>query len=804
MDRFKALLTICLIFAPSLCRAAGRDTLFEIGFEDPSETAGKTSVSAGPGMNINAADYAGGGPNVSGGTGSYRISFTNTGGGSAEWKLKFDGLPGIFTLNSVKFRVKGIIGTESFTAGIRGRSLLASTPVKLANTDWTEISIFSGKVPLESIDEFYISFSSRSPTGHIFLDDLLVTGKKRASAAPAAKQPAVAPAPARLKRQPPQPFSGGPVTVNSLIRSFDRSDSDLRAVSDMLLTASKNDPKDSSKMTDEQFMDLVQQRAFLFFWYECNPKNGITLDRGRCFEKTTHEVGSNASAGFMLTAVCIAESRGWITREQAYERVLATLKFHRDKTKNINGFFYHFVDLKGERAWNCEVSTIDTSLFLAGVVMCMEYFKGTEIEKVAEDIYLRVNWRWTHDSSVSSTAGGTFACMGWTPEAGFRNSDAWNRYCEGLLLTVLELGHPTANIDKAAWHNIRKSVGTYKGFTCVSETGPLFGYQYPHMWIDFRNKNDGWANHFEISVNETLANRQFAVSLSGKRGYYGPDCWGFTACDYPNGYNPFAAPPGPSGEDGTIAPTGPGGSFAFTPYLSLKALRHMYDTYRDRIWGKYGFVDAFNVEQGWFDKDNIGIDQGPILIAIENHRTGLVWKYFMRNKYIQSAFKKIGFVDDLRAAANALPADLSGGEWLLKTGDKGEWSGAGFDDSGWQKVYVPDFWENQLRKNYDGPGWYRKHFRITQETLDSWKNKRITLHIGGVDDEDETYLNGVKIGSASGWNVERVYGIDPKLLSAGADNVLAIRVKDAGEDGGIWIRPVEIGPFISYEFKPFK
>ncbi|MFC2092172.1 glucoamylase family protein, partial [Elusimicrobiota bacterium] len=592
--------------------------------------------------------------------------------------------------------------------------------------------------------------------------------------------------------------------IQKLIRTFTKeSNKDLEDVSNMLLRSSMNDPVSSANISDEEFIDMIQQRLFLFFWYECNPKNGVTLDRGRCFVPTEHKLGSIASVGFMLTAMGIGHARGWITYEQAYERVITTLRFHRDVIENVNGFYYHFLEIDGSRSGDSELSTIDSAIFIAGVLFSMEYFKGTEIEEIGREIYLRVNWRWAHDKGVPNTHGGKFCAMGWNPWGKWSGSDAWERYCEGLLLTVVEMGHPTADIGKSAWYDIRKSRGDYKGFETVSETGPLFCYQYQHLWFDFRNKNDGWANHFQVSVNKTLANRQFAIDLMHQRQGYGPDSWGFTACDHPDGYHPFAGPPGPTGENGTITPAAPGGSVFCTPYFSIRALRYMYDTWRSRIWGKYGFVDAYNIEKDWFAPDNIGIDQGAILLSIENYRSGLVWKYMMKNSYVESAFKKIGFRAEARTAASVKPLDLSGENWLFNTGNEEVWAEHGFDDSNWSRIYVPDKWENQLLKEYNGTAWYRKHFTVTKQQMDLWKDKRLTVHIGGVDDIDTVFINGAKAGTSSGWKEPRVYHIERRLIRTDEDNVIAVKVEDTTGDGGIWIRPVEIGPYLPMDWKPF-
>jgi hypothetical protein len=410
---------------------------------------------------------------------------------------------------------------------------------------------------------------------------------------------------------------------------------------------------DISSWKDEQFLELVQRKAFEFFWFEANPQTGLIKDRANNFAKDEYKISSIASVGFGLTAICIAEKRGWLKHEEAYNRVLTTLKFFREKMKRQYGFFYHFVLMdNGEPIRKSEVSSIDTALFLAGALFCGEFYKGTEVEELARQIYLGVDW-------FKMLNGGTTLSMGYKPahlpDAGFI-PDRWSYYNEAMLLYLLAIGSPTHPIPPETWQEWVRPVRKYKEHTLVCSP-PLFTHQYSHLWIDFRNKHDGIVDYFQNSIEATLANRQFCIDNMDKYKTYGPDSWGLTASDGPSGYRAYGAAPSvfPPPHDGTIAPTAAGGSVMFTPRESISCLKNLYSQYKDKLWGIYGFSDAFNIDKNWFAPDVIGIDQGAIVLSIENYRSGMVWEYFMRNEYIKTAMQKVGFKEGTRRLTWEIP-----------------------------------------------------------------------------------------------------------------------------------------------------
>jgi hypothetical protein len=402
-------------------------------------------------------------------------------------------------------------------------------------------------------------------------------------------------------------------------------------------------------LDDEAFLDLVQRTAFDYFWYETNLANGLIKDRSSDASRS-----SIAAIGFGLSALTVGIDRGWISWEAGRERVLTTLAFLWDSphgpeadATGYKGFYYHFLDMQtGRRMRDSEISTIDTALLLGGVLHVQQYFaqdNATEakIRTLADAIYRRVDWPWMQVRSAK-------ICHGWEPETGFLPYD-WGGYNEAMILYLLALGSPTFPVSPDAWIAWTSSYAwqTHYGQAFVVFP-PLFGHQYSHVWIDFRNIQDAYMraknlDYFENSRRATLANRAYAIANPHGWADYGENVWGLTASDIPSSYRARGAPPAES-DDGTITPTAVGGSFAFTPHESLAALRHIYASYRAQIWGPYGFKDAFNPSVKWFASDYLGIDQGPIVLMIENYRTGRIWNVLRQHAAIQRGLERAGFV----------------------------------------------------------------------------------------------------------------------------------------------------------------
>jgi hypothetical protein len=430
---------------------------------------------------------------------------------------------------------------------------------------------------------------------------------------------------------------------------------------------------------DAAFLDEVQERTFRFFWEQTNAANGLVPDRW-----PTESFSSVAAVGFALPAYAVGVERGWITREQGAERVLTTLRFLWNAPQGPEaagrtghqGFFYHFLRMdSGVRFEQVELSSIDTALLMAGVLFCQQYFdrddaRESEIRALADSLYRRVNWQWMVNNPGRIS-------MGWHPERGFIESE-WHGYDEAMILFILALASPTHPADPSLWETYMSTSrwGEFHGQQYVG-FAPLFGHQYSHIFVDFRGIRDPFiARHgidwFENSRRATLAQRQYAIANPmGWTGYVA-DVWGLTASDGPadtvlavNGtprqfwtYTARGASHTEIRDDGTLVPTAAGGSVPFAPEIAIRALRTMRERY-PQIWGQYGFLDAFNPtfrfdgvrlghgrivpDVGWFDTDYLGIDQGPILLMAENHRSELIWRHLRNSPYITAGLRRAGF-----------------------------------------------------------------------------------------------------------------------------------------------------------------
>ncbi len=442
--------------------------------------------------------------------------------------------------------------------------------------------------------------------------------------------------------------------------------------------------------SDTALLDDLEQRTLAFFWDTTDARSGLAPDRW-----PTPSFCSIAAVGFALSASVIAVGRGQVSHADARERSLSTLRFFRDAPQGpgargmagYHGFFYHFLDMRnGERFADCELSTVDTALLLAGVLHAARFFGSNdaaevEIRRAAETISERVDWRWAQHRPPSISHG-------WTPEQGFIASD-WKGYNEAMLVYLLALGSPRGKrhvVDVDAWAEWTSTYSrgwqTFHGQTHL-HFGPLFGHQYTHCWVDFRGISDAWLrqtasanardahfDYFENSRRATLAQRAYAqANPLGWKGY-GGDIWGITACDGPadvlrpyrgeqRRFYSYAGRGAGGHDDGTLAPTAALASLPFAPEIVLPALRALREQYGAALYGRYGFVDSFNPSfdyldtplkhgkivsgLGWVDTDHLGIDQGPIALMAANHRRDEVWRLMRAEPQLQLGLQRAGF-----------------------------------------------------------------------------------------------------------------------------------------------------------------
>lgn len=421
----------------------------------------------------------------------------------------------------------------------------------------------------------------------------------------------------------------------------------------------------SQQIYDEQSILELQRITFDYFLAYGNKENGLIADNSR-----DDSPASITAVGLALASYPVAVERGYWSRSEAVERTLATLRFFwhspqgtEPDATGYKGFYYHFLDMEaGRRYRGSELSTIDTTFFIGGALTAGQYFdrdtRGEqEIRELADALYRRVDWQW-------ALAGGQLVTMGWYPESGFHEA-SWYGYTEALLLYVLGLASPTHPLPVGSYDAWTETYEwqTHYGIECLY-AAPIFIHQLSHVWIDFRGIQDAYMrqkclDYFQNSRRATYIQQQYAIENPNNYDGYGEWAWGITASDGPGemvkvvdgverrfwGYMARGAPGGP--DDGTLSPWGVVASLPFAPELVLPTIDYLDEHYSFMI-SDYGFKCSFNPtfpggEHGWVSKGYYGLDQGPIVIMIENTLTGLVWRLMRRCPYIASGLQRAGF-----------------------------------------------------------------------------------------------------------------------------------------------------------------
>ncbi|MDD5066273.1 MAG: glucoamylase family protein [bacterium] len=516
-------------------------------------------------------------------------------------------------------------------------------------------------------------------------------------------------------------------------------------------------------MTDQELLLELERLGSDFFWDEASSSTGLIRDRANNepYVVDGNVQASIASTGFGLTVLCVAHSRKWLGYDEVYNRILATLNFFKSSVQGRDGFYYHFVNIHdGSRLSSCELSSIDTTLFIAGALFAGQYFKNTEIESLADELYRKVNWAWMCNNT-------NFVQMGWTPPNNFFS--LWDGFNEDVILDFLAIGSPTyppKNSPKC-WTDMDRPTGTFgtNSFNIIysDPENPLFPIHYPHCWLDMRKIRYNSVNYYTNGIRTAVINRQFSSTNRN------PDhnIWGAAATDNPfGGYSAYGTPPGPGyTNDGTVAPVGAGGSVMFTPLESIRCLRHMYTNYGSTIWGgnvflgKYGFSSYLNARVSKCGGTVIGIDQGAIVLSIENYLSGMVWDVFMQIPYIQTAMKTMGFIAESDISGPSSVNDLA------VYGNRLEWT-APSDNSGKVKRYEIRY---GTRKMINLASW-NDGTELVQFLEPKQAGSRESLMIEGVP-EGNYYLalrSGDEAGNKSLLSnpTEKVviYGISDKLL----------------------------------------
>ena len=419
----------------------------------------------------------------------------------------------------------------------------------------------------------------------------------------------------------------------------------------------------------DQQLQRMQRRGFAYFQHETNPLNGLVLDK-----TAPGWPASVAATGLALASYPVAIERGLMTKQAAVESTLATLRFFWNSPQGpqpdatgYRGFYYHFLDMQtGCRAWDCELSTVDSAFLIAGALTAATYFiadtpEQREIRNLAEALYLRVDWPWAQDGAAT-------ICHGWKPESGFLHH-RWEGYDEALLLYVLALGSPSHALPAdsyAAW------VASYEWKRCYDldylYAGPLFTHQLSHVWIDFRGiqaafMRDKGIDYFENSRRATHVQQRYAIDNPLRFAGYGRNVWGISASDGPGpavlaldgverrflDYEGRGVPYGL--DDGTIAPWAVVASLPFAPDIVMPAIDHFTHALQLHDCNRYGFKSTFNATYpgqpgspcGWVSPFHFGLNLGPIVLMIENYRSGLVWQLTRDCRWIVEGLRRAGF-----------------------------------------------------------------------------------------------------------------------------------------------------------------
>ncbi len=323
---------------------------------------------------------------------------------------------------------------------------------------------------------------------------------------------------------------------------------------------------------DDQFLDNLEHANFLFFWEQANPQTGLIKDRCSVRANDTTLAASMASTGFGLSAICIGEKRGFVSKSDARLRVLNTLSFIWHKLPTHRGFFYHFANINtGERIWDSEVSSVDTAMLLCGILMCRQHFQDKDINQLAHAIFDRVDWTWLSEDT-------TLLSHGWKPESGFIPS-RWDLYCELMMMYLLGLGSQSHPLKSDAWFAWKRTVFEYDGLRYIGSYAPLFVHQYSQAWFDFRGKRDRYADYFKNSIIATDVHRRFCIELNPQFSDFSNALWGITASDSAKGYVVWGGPPAMGPIDGTIAPAAAGGRIPFLPGATMRVLHTIHDHY---------------------------------------------------------------------------------------------------------------------------------------------------------------------------------------------------------------------------------
>lgn len=403
-------------------------------------------------------------------------------------------------------------------------------------------------------------------------------------------------------------------------------------------------------LSDSALLDVVQKQTFRYFWDFAHPVSNLSRERSNEAYDYGSEVVTTGGTGFGIMSVIVATERKWINRDTAAKFLLKMVKF-LSKSDSYHGVFPHW--LNGTTGKTIPFSRkddgadlVETSFLFQGLLSARQYFNGNN--NTEQELRNRINWLWNDVEWNWFTKDEDVLYWHWSPNNGWAMNFAIRGFNECLITYILAASgerYPvTADVYHRGWvqSNFFKNEKEFYGIKLplgFDYGGPLFFSHYSFLGINPKGLKDKYADYWQQNRNHTLINREHCIRNPNKFKGYGENCWGLTASDTYDGYNAFS----PTNDFGTITPTAALSAFPYTPEHSMKALRHFYYNLGDKIWSEYGFVDAFNETKNWYAKSHLAIDQGPIIVMIENHRSGLIWNLLMSCPEVQAGLKKLGF-----------------------------------------------------------------------------------------------------------------------------------------------------------------
>lgn len=399
---------------------------------------------------------------------------------------------------------------------------------------------------------------------------------------------------------------------------------------------------------DDELLTLVQRQTFKYFWDYAHPVSGLARERFGSGETVT-----SGGSGFGLMAILVGIERDFITRQQGFERLNTIVNFlNRPETDKFHGVFPHWLNGTTGKvipfsAKDNGADLIETSFLIQGLLTVQSYFKnGNAAEQamctVIQNLWEKVEWSWFQKNGENKLY------WHWSPNYNWDMNMPITGWNEGLITYVLAASSPTYPISKVVYDEgwarkgAMKNGNQFYGITLPlggSYGGPMFFAHYSFLGLDPQKLSDTYANYWVQNTAHAKINYNYCVANPKGQYGYGADCWGLTASDIPTGYTASS----PTNDVGVIAPTAALASFPYTPEESMRALKYFYYILGDKLWGDYGFKDAFSLKDRWFANSYLAIDQGPIIIMIENYRTGLLWNYFMQNQNVKDGLTKLGF-----------------------------------------------------------------------------------------------------------------------------------------------------------------